>query len=110
MARATAPPTPEPSAPPATVAHAEELFARGHFAGALAEARRVLEREPGNREAAELAQDAEVELVVDRRLQEARDALAAGDADAALEAVKLGLAAKPTDARLVAFFQELTRR
>jgi eukaryotic-like serine/threonine-protein kinase len=109
-----APATPEPGAPPvapraeATVDRAEDLFAQGRFASALAEAKAVLQREPGNTQAQQLAEDAEVELMVEKRLKEARDAMQAGDRDLAIEKLKLGLAAKPTDARLLALWREIT--
>jgi hypothetical protein len=35
--------------------------------------------------------------------------MAAGDRDLALEKLKLGLAAKPTDSRLLALWREVTR-
>jgi serine/threonine-protein kinase len=102
-------PLPTAAAAPASLDHAEDLFAQGRFASALAEAKAVLLREPGNAQARQLAEDAEVELVVDRRLKEARELRDAGDRDRALETLKLGLAAKPTDARLMALWRELTR-
>jgi len=103
----TVPPGPEPG--DARLERANELLAEGHFGAALAEARAVLRREPGNAEARELAEDAEVEIVVERRLREARAALERGDTEAALEAAKAGLAVKPTDARLLAVWREATR-
>jgi tetratricopeptide (TPR) repeat protein len=100
--------TAAPSAATASVDRAEALFAQGRFASALAEAKAVLEREPGNTQAQQLAEDAEVELMVEKRLKEAREAAAAGDRDLAIERLKLGLAAKPTDSRLLALWRELT--
>jgi hypothetical protein len=104
-----APPAPsKPAGPAASLERAEELFASGRFGSALAEARAVLAREPENPEARQLVDDAELELLVERTLKEARAALAAGDRDRALQSVERGLAAKPTDARLVALRRELT--
>jgi hypothetical protein len=100
-------PGPEPAE--ARLERAGDLFARGRYGAALAEARAVLRREPGNAEARELAEDAEVEIVVERRLREAQEALGRGDVDAAREAAKAGLAVKPTDARLLAVWREATR-
>jgi hypothetical protein len=108
---AAASPSVEPPVAPveASLDRAEELFGQGRFGSALAEAKAVLQREPGNRQAQQLAEDAEVELMVEKRLKEARDAMAAGDRDLALEKLKLGLAAKPTDSRLLALWREVTR-
>ncbi|HET8647012.1 MAG TPA: hypothetical protein VFO85_16065, partial [Vicinamibacteria bacterium] len=93
--------------PAASMDRAEQLFADGRFASALAEARAVLEAEPGNSEARQLAEDAQVELVVDQRLKEARSALAAGDRDRARAALQRGLDVKPTDSRLVALRKQI---
>jgi hypothetical protein len=51
-----------------------------------------------------------VEVVVEKRLKEARQFLEVGDRAEALERVKLGLAAKKTDARLMALWRELTEQ
>lgn len=88
---------------------AEDLFDKGRFSSALAEARAVLAREPRNTRAKELMEDAEVELVVDSRLKAARAAIERGDNEAALELVRSGLAAKPTDSRLMALWKQLTK-
>jgi hypothetical protein len=85
------------------------LFAEGRFGAAANEAKAVLGREPGNTAARQLLEDAEVEVVVEKRLKEARQFLEVGDREGALDKVKLGLAAKKTDARLMALWRELTR-
>jgi predicted Ser/Thr protein kinase len=108
-AAAPAAATPEPPRAEPSLDRAEELFAQGRFGSALAEAKAVLQREPGNAQAQQLAEDAEVELMVDKRLKEAREAMQGGDRELAIEKLKLGLAAKPTDARLLALWRELTR-
>jgi hypothetical protein len=88
---------------------AEDLFDKGRFGSALAEARAVLARDPRNTRAKELSEDAEVELVVESRLKAARSAIERGDNEAALELVRSGLAAKPTDGRLMALWKQLTK-
>jgi len=98
-----------PAPADARLERANQLFERGRFAAALAEARAVLKREPGNTEAKELMEDAEVELVVETRLKEARAALQKGDKESALTAAKAGLSVKPTDARLLALWREATQ-
>jgi predicted Ser/Thr protein kinase len=106
-AHATEAPPPGPQPRGASIDHADELFASGRFAAAMAEARAVLAREPENQEARQLVEDVEVELLVERKLKEARDALASGNRELALQCVQAGLAAKPTDSRLTALRREL---
>jgi general secretion pathway protein D len=88
---------------------ANELFDRGRYQAAQNEARAVLAREPGNLEAKTLLEDAEVAIVVETRLKSAQAALKRGDRDTALAEVRAGLAANPSDARLMALFRELTQ-
>jgi serine/threonine-protein kinase len=88
---------------------AGDLYESGHYAAALAEARAVLRREPGNAQAKALVEDIEVDMVVEQRLKQAREALRRGDREAALAQVRAGLAVKSTDARLMSLFRELTR-
>jgi serine/threonine-protein kinase len=88
---------------------AGDLYEGGHYAAALAEARAVLRREPGNAQAKALVEDIEVDMVVEQRLKQAREALRRGDREAALAQVRAGLAVKSTDARLMSLFRELTR-
>src|SRR6185436_7431494 len=73
---------------------AEELYGRGRYAAALAEAKAVLRREPGNADARSLVEDIEQDMVVETRLKQAREALRRGDREAALEQVRAGLAVK----------------
>jgi serine/threonine-protein kinase len=88
---------------------AEELFAKGRYASALAQAKAVLAREPRNAQAKTLVEDIEVEMVVEGCLDAARRHLDSGDRDAAIAEVRRGLAAKPSDARLLELFREATR-
>jgi eukaryotic-like serine/threonine-protein kinase len=88
---------------------ASELYEKGRYAAALAEAKAVLRREPGNREAKSLAEDIEADMVVETRLKQAREAMRRGDRDAAMAQVRAGLAVKGTDARLLSLFKELTQ-
>ena len=88
---------------------ANELLEKGRFAAALAEARAVLRRDPASAEAKMIAEEAEAATVVETRLKDARAALAGGDRDGALAAVRSGLAVSPNDARLLALFRELTQ-
>jgi hypothetical protein len=69
----------------------------------------VLRREPRNVKARELVEDAEVELVAEECLKNAREDMKKGERDDALTEVKRGLAAKPADGRLLALFRELTQ-
>jgi hypothetical protein len=98
-----------PAPADARLERANALFEKGRYGAALAEARAVLRREPGNAEAKELVEDSEVEIVVDARIREAQAALRKGNKEAALEAAKAGLAVKKTDARLIALFREATQ-
>jgi hypothetical protein len=91
------------------VDRANDLLEKGRFAAALAEARAVLRRDPGNTEAKMIAEEAEAATVVETRLAEARAALKRGNREAALAGVKAGLAVRPNDARLLALFRELTQ-
>jgi hypothetical protein len=110
-ATSTPPPTEAPAPLPASARldRASDLYERGRYAPALAEARAVLRREPLNREARTLVEDIEADMVVETRLKQARDALRRGDREAALAEVRAGLAVKNTDGRLLALFRELTQ-
>jgi serine/threonine-protein kinase len=91
------------------VDHANDLLEKGRFAAALAEARAVLRREPGNAEAKMIAEEAEAATVIETRVRNAREALKRGDREGALAEVRAGLAVSSNDARLLALFRELTR-
>jgi hypothetical protein len=107
-------PPPAGEETPAPVAgrldRANDLLEKGRFAAALAEARAVLRRDPGNAEAKMIAEEAEAATVVETRLKDARAAVKRGDRDAALAEVRAGLAVSPNDARLLALFRELVRQ
>jgi serine/threonine-protein kinase len=100
---------PRPGADAARLEKANDLFDRGRYAAALAEAKAVLRRSPGNAEARSLVEDAEVALVVEGRIKKAREALRRGDRDTALSEARAGLAVAPSDARLLELFKEATR-
>ena len=109
------PPRPTPatarstSRPQGDIDRANGLLEQRRYRSALNEARAILERNPNNREAQIIAEDAEAALVVEERLDSARDAVRRGDQAAALEEVRKGLAVAPNDARLLKLFRELTR-
>jgi hypothetical protein len=109
--RETLPPEAKEAPVPAEgrVDRANDLLEQGRFAAALAEARSVLRRDPGNAEAKMIAAEAEAATVVETRIRNAREALKRGDRDAALAEVRAGLAVSSNDARLLALFRELTR-
>jgi serine/threonine-protein kinase len=106
---AAAAPAPGPGGDAARLARANDLYERGRYAAALAEARVVLRRNPGNAEARTLVEDAEAAVVVEERIKKAREALRRGDRERALQEAKAGLAVAPSDARLLALFKEATR-
>jgi serine/threonine-protein kinase len=93
----------------ASLARASDLFEHGRYGPALQVAKAVLRREPRNVRARELVEDAEVEIVAEECLRNAREAMDKGDRDQALAEVKRGLAAKPADGRLLALFRYLTQ-
>ena len=93
----------------ASLVRANDLFEHGRYGPALQEAKAVLRREPRNTKAKELVEDAEVEIVAEECLKNARDDIKKGDRDDALAEVKRGLSAKPADGRLLALFRELTQ-
>jgi eukaryotic-like serine/threonine-protein kinase len=114
------PVAPSPLAPPpasATAApglstderllRAEEHVARGHWAGALAEARAVLASDPRNARATALAQRAEEEQVIAECVQSARAALEKGDREEAEKEVRRGFVIRKNDPRLLALFREV---
>ncbi len=107
----TPPPTaaPEPAPETATLERARDLFDRGRYAEAMAEAKAVQKRAPDDPRARALVENAEVEVVVDTKVREARAALKRGDKDGALEIVKAGLVVKPSDGRLLDLWKEATR-
>jgi len=88
---------------------ASDLYERGRYAAALAEAKAVLGREPGNREAKSLVEDIEADMAVAARLKAAQEAMRRGDREEALAQVRAGLAVKNNDGRLLALFKELTQ-
>ena len=98
-----------PATSAARLERASDLYESGHYAAALAEARAVLRREPGNAQAKSLVEDIEVDVVVEQRLKQAREAMRRGDREGALAQVRAGLAVKSADARLMSLFRELTR-
>jgi hypothetical protein len=103
---ASAAPVPSASA---RLDRANQLMEQGRYAQALAEARAVSAREPGNTEARVLVQDAEAALVIEDAVKAARAALKAGDRDAALVEIRRGLAVNPNDGRLLSLFREATQ-
>ncbi len=88
---------------------AGDLYERGRYAAALAEAKAVLGREPGNREAKSLVEDIEADMAVAARLKQAQEAMRRGDREEALAQVRAGLAVKSNDGRLLSLFKELTQ-
>ena len=99
-------------APPAGGARldrASDLYEKGRYAAALAEAKAVLRGEPDNREAKALVEDIEADIAVASRLKQAQDAMRRGDREEALAQVRAGLAVKGNDGRLLALFKELTQ-
>ncbi len=106
---------PSPSATPAVAAtearldRANDSMEKGRYAQALAEARAVLVREPGNVAAKELAQDAEAAILIEEAVRKARAALKAGDREGALVEIRRGLAVNKSEGRLLALFREATQ-
>jgi hypothetical protein len=88
---------------------ASDLYEKGRYASALAEAKAVLRREPANREAKSLVEDIEADMAVAARLKQAQDAMRRGDREEALAQVRAGLAVKNNDGRLLSLFKELTQ-
>ena len=99
----------EASSATAQLDRASDLYERGRYAAALAEAKAVLRREPGNREAKSLVEDIEADMAVAARLKQAQDAMRRGDREEALAQVRAGLAVKNNDGRLLGLFKELTQ-
>ena len=99
----------EAPAATAQIDRASDLYERGRYAAALAEAKAVLRREPGNREAKSLVEDIEADMAVAARLKQAQEAMRRGDREEALAQVRAGLAVKNNDGRLLSLFKELTQ-
>jgi serine/threonine-protein kinase len=99
----------EPVPADARAEKASALLEQGRYAAALAEARAVLRREPGDEEARTVAEEAEAALVVEAALRKAREALKHGDKDAAIEHLKQGLAVNSNDRRLLELWREATQ-
>ena len=100
---------PPGSSTTAQLDRASDLYERGRYAAALAEAKAVLGREPGNREAKSLVEDIEADMAVAARLKQAEEAMRRGDREEALAQVRAGLAVKNNDGRLLRLFKELTQ-
>jgi Protein kinase domain len=122
--RATAPrPAPSPAAPPVTRASAPPMplapagsvdranaaLEGRHYPQALAEARAVLRRDPGNSEAQAIAEEAEAALTIEDCLAKARKALQDGDKTTAQEILRRGLSINSNEARLMALWREATQ-
>ena len=106
------PALPEPESTDALARRLErgnDAFENGRYAQALADARAVLARSPGNAQARALAEDAEAAIAVEAALKNARQAMQKGDNDAALQHVRAGLAVAPADGRLLALFRQLNQ-
>jgi serine/threonine-protein kinase len=93
----------------ARLRRANDFMEKGRYAQALAEARAVLDKEPGNAEAKDLASDAEASMVIEECVKKARAALKAGDKDVALAEARKGLAVNASEGRLLALFREATQ-
>lgn len=109
-------PTHEPSSPSADASPYETRLARARAAmerelhtQALEEARSVLRTNPLNAEARDLAARAEAAVLIEESLKQARIALNEGRKDDALEQVRRGLTANPSEPRLLALFREATQ-
>lgn len=98
---------PEPAA--ARTEKASLLLEQGRYGAALAEARAVLRRDPGNEEAMTVAEEAEAALVIEDALGKARAALKNGDKDAAIEHLKIGLAVNSNERRLLELWRLATQ-
>jgi serine/threonine protein kinase len=99
----------EPQPANARVDKANDDLENRRYAQALAEARAVLKREPGNAEARTIAEEAEAGLVIEEAVQRAREALKKGNKEEAMEALKRGLAVNGNEARLIALWREATQ-
>jgi eukaryotic-like serine/threonine-protein kinase len=97
----------EPTNP--RVDKAEKLLEDGRFQAALAEAKAILARDPKNTAAREIAQEAEASLLVEQVLRRAKDALARGEKDDAIEELKKGLSIRPNDSRLLDLWRQATQ-
>jgi regulator of protease activity HflC (stomatin/prohibitin superfamily) len=75
----------------------------------LEEARTVLRTHPSNAEARDLAGDAEAAILIEDSLKKARAALNEGRKDDALEHIRRGLTANPSEGRLLTLFREATQ-
>jgi serine/threonine-protein kinase len=102
------PPTATPAAAP-SVDRANTLLEGRRFRAALAQARAVLQDDPGNEEARIIAEDAEAALLVESCISKAEAALGRGDGDAAMEEIQACRAVAPNDARLLALWRRATQ-
>ena len=108
-------PVTRPPAPPTTlplagsVDRANAALEGRHYPRALAEARAVLGRDPGNSEAQTIAEEAEAALTIEDCLAKARKALQDGDKATAQEILRRGLSINSNEARLMALWREATQ-
>jgi tetratricopeptide (TPR) repeat protein len=86
-----------------------DLMEKGRYAEALAVARALLDRDPGNAAAKALAGDAEAAIVIETCVKNAKAALKAGEKERALDEIKKGLSVNPNEGRLLALFREATQ-
>jgi Tfp pilus assembly protein PilF len=98
-----------PAAAKVRLARGDDYMEKGRYKQALAEAKDVLQSEPGNEDARKLAQDAEAAIVVEEAIKKARAALKSGDREKALVEIRLGLAVNQSEARLLALLKEATQ-
>ena len=80
-----------------------------YMRAALAQARAVLQGDPGNEEARVIAEDAEAALPVESCISKAEAALGRGDGDAAMEEIQACRAVAPNDDRLLALWRRATQ-
>jgi eukaryotic-like serine/threonine-protein kinase len=108
-APASRPLEPEAASEPASTQRASRLLEEGRYGAALAEARAVLQRDPGDEEAKTVAEEAEAALVIEAALGKARAALREGDKDGAIEHLKIGLAVNSNERRLLELWRQATQ-
>lgn len=89
---------------------ADDSLQNGRYRRALEEARAVQSEDPLNEQAKIIAEEAELQILIEECIKNAREALDAGDRETALTEIRKGGDLAPNDRRLRELFKEAMKQ